>query len=541
MKQDDPLKAVIYARVSSKEQEKEGFSIPAQLKLLRGYAVEHKLNTIHQYVDVETAKKAGRTGFTEMFGFLKKEAKQRKKDQACRVILVEKTDRLYRNIKDWVTLDELDLEIHFVKENFMLSRDSRSSEKFIHGIKVLMAKNYIDNLSEESRKGMLEKAEQGIYPAYAPLGYKNVEVDGKKFIEPDPEYAPYVIKLFEWYATGNYSLLQVTQKARAEGFVFRRTKNLIAKSAVHRILTNHFYYGDFYWPGKFYKGTHKPLIAKELFEQVQDVLFGRRGKTRQQKHSWAFQGLVSCGHCGCAMTAEIKKGRYVYYHCTGHKGNCPEKYVREEELARQFGAALSKIKFDEKILEWVVTALRESHKDEKKYHDDIITRLQQEDTKIQNRVDAMYVDKLDGKISQEFFDQKFDAWRMEQLEIQRKIDKHKNSNFAYLENGIKILELAQRATELYEKQEMQEKRKLLNYVFSNSTWKHGMLHPNYRQPFDLIVLTQAEHKKKIAVPNENAAISDIWYRRWDSNPHLVSPKPDFESGASTNSATPASV
>ena len=79
-------------------------------------------------------------------------------------MLVEKTDRLYRNLKDWVTVDELDVEIHFPKEGVVLSRESRSSEKFMHGIKVLMAKNYIDNLSEEARKGMQEKAEQGIWP-----------------------------------------------------------------------------------------------------------------------------------------------------------------------------------------------------------------------------------------------------------------------------------------------------------------------------------------------------------------------------------------
>lgn len=63
-------------------------------------------------------------------------------------MLVEKTDRLYRNLKDWVTVDELDVELHFPKEGVVLSRDSHSSEKFMHGIKVLMAKNYIDNLSE---------------------------------------------------------------------------------------------------------------------------------------------------------------------------------------------------------------------------------------------------------------------------------------------------------------------------------------------------------------------------------------------------------
>jgi site-specific DNA recombinase len=169
-----PPMAILYARVSSKEQEKEGFSIPAQLKLLRGYAEEHGFTIIQEYVDVETAKRAGRTGFTAMVDFFKRQAKSKTSEQACRIVLVEKTDRLYRNLKDWVTLDDLDLEIHFVKENVILSRDSRSSEKFIHGIKVLMAKNYIDNLSEETKKGMLEKAEQGVYPSAAPLGYRNV-------------------------------------------------------------------------------------------------------------------------------------------------------------------------------------------------------------------------------------------------------------------------------------------------------------------------------------------------------------------------------
>jgi site-specific DNA recombinase len=198
-------KTVIYARVSSKEQEKEGFSIPAQLKLLNKYASDNRLQVVQEYLDVETAKKSGRTGFNEMMKFLGKEAKS-KYPSTCRTLLVEKTDRLYRNLKDWVTLDELDLEIHFVKENVILSQESRSSEKFMHGIKVLMAKNYIDNLSEETKKGMFEKAEQGIYPSFAPLGYINVECNGKRFVQSDPVVSHQVVKLFEWYATGNYSI-----------------------------------------------------------------------------------------------------------------------------------------------------------------------------------------------------------------------------------------------------------------------------------------------------------------------------------------------
>ncbi len=182
MLNSSPQSAVGYARVSSIDQEREGYSVPAQLQLLDGYATNRDLTIRRKFIDVETAKQAGRTGFGEMLAFLRKE-------KTCRILLVEKTDRLYRNLKDWVTLDELDLEIHFVKENIVISRDSRSSEKFMHGIKVLMAKNYVDNLSEETSKGMLEKADQGIWPSCAPLGYLNVMgADGKTDDRPEPRF-----------------------------------------------------------------------------------------------------------------------------------------------------------------------------------------------------------------------------------------------------------------------------------------------------------------------------------------------------------------
>lgn len=163
------VQVVLYARVSSKDQEREGFSIPAQLRLLRDYAASKGFAIAHEFTDVETGKASGRTNFGQMLAHLKEHS------GVCRTVLVEKTDRLYRNLKDWVTLDELDVELHFVKENVVVSRDSRSSEKLMHGIKVLVAKNYVDNLSEETLKGMTEKARAGLYPSYAPIGYRNAD------------------------------------------------------------------------------------------------------------------------------------------------------------------------------------------------------------------------------------------------------------------------------------------------------------------------------------------------------------------------------
>jgi site-specific DNA recombinase len=126
--------AVSYSRVSSKDQEREGYSIPAQLKLLREYAPRTGMETIHEFVDIETAKTTGRKNFGDMVRFLEQ-------NRNCRTVIVEKTDRLYRNFKDYLTLEDLGVEIHLVKEGQIISKDSRSQAKFMHGIQVLMARN----------------------------------------------------------------------------------------------------------------------------------------------------------------------------------------------------------------------------------------------------------------------------------------------------------------------------------------------------------------------------------------------------------------
>jgi len=449
----DVSRAVLYARVSSKEQEKEGYSIPAQLKLLKEYAARERLSAVQEYVDVETAKQTGRTNFSEMVAFLRANTR-------VRIILVEKTDRLYRNLKDWVMLDELDVEIHLVKEGVILSRDSKSSEKFMHGIKVLMAKNYIDNLSEETRKGMLEKAEQGIWPSVAPLGYRNVEGEnGKRVIEPDPDVAPHVTKMFEWYASGGMALREVSKKARAAGFSYRKSGKSVPTSTVHKILRNRLYMGEFDWKGRVYQGSHQPLVTRGLWERVRDTMDGRNAsKLRRVKHDFAFSGLIACGHCGCSIVGEIKKQRYIYYHCTGYKGKCGEPYVREEVLEEKFGALLGRLVFDDDVLDWVRDALHHSHADERREHEEATKRLRAGYDRLQNRIHAAYVDKLDGTIDAAFFEKVSEEWRAEQERCLLDIERHQDADQSYLEDGVRLIELAQNAQRLFEKQDSREKR-----------------------------------------------------------------------------------
>jgi site-specific DNA recombinase len=128
--------------------------------------VRHGFEVVKVFEDVETAKSSGRKAFGEMVKWLKK-------NRQCRAVLVEKTDRLYRNFHDHVTIEDLDIEVHLAKEGQIISKNSRSQERLMHGINLVLARGYSENLKEEVKKGMREKCIQGIYPGHAPFGYRN--------------------------------------------------------------------------------------------------------------------------------------------------------------------------------------------------------------------------------------------------------------------------------------------------------------------------------------------------------------------------------
>ena len=510
---------VIYSRVSSLEQKRTGYSPEAQQKLLRDYASQRKFQIVQEYFDEESAKSDGRTHFNQMVAFLKKEIKTKKSENRCKILLVEKTDRLYRNLKDWVVIDEMsaDIEIHFVKENTIISKSVHSSEKLKHGIMVVLARNYIDNLSEETRKGMTEKASQGYWPSCAPIGYINVaRKDERRIIVPDKITAPIIDKIFNLYVTGKYSLYDITKLCNE--IVTEDGKFSIKKSTVHSILTNPIYYGEFWWNGNKYIGNHEPIIKRELFQRVQEVLAGKgRCPAKPQKHAFAFQGLLRCAYCGCSMVGEIKKGKYVYYRCSRNKGKCPGHYLREEALDEQFAASLEDIRIDDNVLQWIVSALKFSFEDERRFHDEEIASLKRQYEIFKKRLAALYIDKLDGKVDVKFFEEMTAEWRNEQDQLQNKIQQHKSADRSYVDTGVKILELAQKAASLYKRQNMAEKRKLLEILYSNSLVKDGELIPTYKKPFDVLLVTNREYKSKRATFSEECDPCLDWLPSADSN------------------------
>jgi site-specific DNA recombinase len=165
------------------------------------------------------------------------------------------------------------------------------------------------------------------------------------------------------------------------------------------------------------------------------------------------------------------------------------------------------------VLEWVREALQASHADERLEHEEAIKRLRSEYDRLQARIDAMYIDKLDGRIGGDFYDRMAGQWREEQTRCLRDIERHQEAEQSYMDDGVRILELARNAQALFECQPAREKRRLLNFLLSNCSWDDGEVVAEFRQPFDLLAETAASGASARADDSGISAKNEIWLGR----------------------------
>lgn len=474
-----PTAAVTYTRVSSREQE-EGFSLAAQRELLETYARERGFEIAARFEETDSAKTAGRRPeFVRMLAALKMKPA---------VILVEKTDRLYRNLKDWIALDDLKAEIHFVKEGSVISADSHSSERFLHGIKVLMAKNYVENLSEEIRKGMRKKAEEGAFPSAAPLGYRN-STDKAIGIEPDRVSAPIVRELFEKAAAGHRTGQELTRWARTRGLRSKKGQTLSKNTIVQHVLRNPAYHGTFRWGQKLHKGKYEPLISRSLFDRVQRTLDGRANTRKGSVRDFTYSGMIRCQFCGGLLSGSLVKKKYTYYSCTGKKG-CRKFYPEslfEKETLRLLGA----LQIDEEVARSIAVELEKIDSTGQEIDERRLAGLVSRRKQLKAMQLACYEDKLLGKIAEPTWKERDTGWQTELDAIEKNLAAIENvpTKEELLAAVRDPFELLQAAPTLYVRQEPAEKRKLLKTIASNLSVGDGSVSFDLRSPFDLMLKT----------------------------------------------------
>lgn len=472
------MKAYLIARVSTLDQSD---ALPGQVYRLKDYATRKGYD--YELFEIrESAYKSERVSFERVIGKLSNN------EDAC-VIVFDKIDRYTRNSnsKEVSLLNSLcragQIELHFISDNLFINKNSSAQEHFMLNMGVSTAQYYSDAISDNVKRRNQQKWRDGEWCGKAPIGYINTKKpDGKKWVEPDPISAKIVREAFEMYASGTSSLREIAG-------LWREKYGLpnIGSSRIDQVLKNPFYYGEMRVMGKLYIHHYTPLISRELFEKAKDVREGYK----VTPHRWGglpftYRGLIECAECGCRVTFETKKGKYIYGHCTRKKNKHSVKYVNENEIARQVQDIFRNVQIPENAYVQVSDILRKSHEEKKRSFSNDKSLIDAEIARYQQRKERVYEDYLDGKIGEEFYQRKFEEFDTQLKIRQERRESLELSDDEYYLSVDHLLKLAKDLPILFEKAEIQKKRMLLKMIVSNLSLDGDLLRWKYKKPFDLM-------------------------------------------------------
>ena len=451
-------KFFLYARKSTDVEDKQVLSIEAQITELRAFAKQNNLNVVETFIEKQSAKIPGRPIFGEMI-------KRIEKNEADG-ILAWHPDRLARNSVDGgqiIYLIDCGRIVALKFPTFWFEPTPQG--KFMLNIAFGQSKYYVDSLSENTKRGLRQKVRRGEYPSLAPVGYLN---DSRvKTVVVDKKRAPIIRQAFELYAEGNHRLEDVSDFLAQNKIVSKSGKKIHITRATF-ILSNPFYCGLFRYAGEIHEGKYEPIIAKKLFDKVQEVL-KQRGRPRHKSTAepQVFCGLLKCGTCGMMITGEyrVKKQKngnehyYTYYHCTKkRKGfKCGEPCIRQEELDKQISSLLQKVSLRPDWAEKLQTRLE---KDKTKSAQSVSAFVQENREKIKTiniKLQRLLDGYLEQDIEREIYRQEKAKLLSEKKSLEEKIvrfEQKQNDWLEPMENWIKVasnLEKIARDNNLFEK------------------------------------------------------------------------------------------
>ena len=475
------MKAILIARVSTEEQKEAGNSLPAQMKRLERYCQNKGLEILKRCSFDESAYKKEREEFGQIIDFV---LKQKEKVAVC----CDKVDRLSRNFFDKRVAQLFDkalndeIELHFVSESQVINSRISAAEKFHFSMSLGLAKYYSDAISDNVKRAQEQKLRKGEWLSKAPFGYKNIKLEnGNTDIIQDKHDAHIVKQVFEWYASGAYSMQLLCNKVKEE-FSIAWPKGYIGK-----LLKNPFYYGTMIVKERQLPHRYPPIIPKTLFDEVQQV------KEKFKKKSFKFaglpffyRGLIRCADCGFSISPERHKG-HAYYHCTEYGGKHGAKWIREEAITEQLGELFKSLQMPKNIKDQIIETLKEVHENKMDFHNKQFDKLTRRQKELSKMMDNLYMDKLRGKIDEEKFDSFHQMFTQEKEKIASQLSQLQEAEDNYYLTAKYVLELTDKAYDLFMGSELEERRQLLTLVLQNLKLDGKKVLWELRKPFDLIV------------------------------------------------------
>jgi site-specific DNA recombinase len=358
-------KAIIYCRVSTEEQAKEGHhSMATQESQCRKMASNYEIVKVFTDPGISGGKFEGRPGLQAMLKYVKK--------HSTKALFIQHTDRLARKVKlHHKILDKLrESNTDLYSVSFGKIEDTPEG-KMSDGMMAVVNEYHRNITSYKTLQAMLNKAKSGWFPGEAPLGYKNVgrgTEDKIRVIELDPIVSPFIKLAFRKFATGNYSVEKLSDILHSKGFRSKRGFK-ISKSKMNYILKNLFYVGELHWSNvHLKKAAHKPIVSRQLYKQVQNIFtIHNHHACRRRKYSFLLRGFLYCT-CDTRMTAgKFKNKKWDYYFCQNRK-NCNESYIAVDKLEKQAEKQLKKIQFSDNFINIVIDKVKYGYKEMQKFN-----------------------------------------------------------------------------------------------------------------------------------------------------------------------------
>ena len=490
------MKYFIYCRKSTDSEDRQVLSIESQLQELRDYASQNNLEVVKVFTESKTAKEPGRPIFNQMLLELEQ--------GRAEGIIAWHPDRLARNSVDGGKI------IHLIDQKLITDLkfpsylyDNSPHGKFNLSLAFSFSKLYVDNLSENVKRGIREKLRRGEFPGKAPRGYiNNLRTHN---IEPDPEHFKTVKHLLERFAEGDISQKGMIDALYLSG-IKAKTGKPIVYGALNQILTNPFYYGVFKLKGELYQGSHQPMIAKKTFDQIQKRLetnpqrINFRKKLEREAITFLFSGLARCADCGHAITYEFHRKRnskiiFKYYRCT-HKSNktqCSQrKYIREENLAEQVKNQIERIAINDEIHEMLKAWSYEWAEEDTDKSKVALQGFKQELESIKTKLTSLLDLHIDGEISLEEYKAKKNELIERRIDIQEKTRELESGAKSTLEQELNFLNTCKQAHKSLEENNFTLMNQILQELGSNRKINQKVLSLDWIRPFDFLSEFQSQ-------------------------------------------------
>ena len=478
---------VALARVSSREQEREGFSLEVQEEALRRYATQAGGEIAKLFRIAETASKGDeRKTFRELMSYANKNA------GLLDGLLFYKVDRAARNLFDYVELERLESEYNLPFISVSQPTENTPAGRMMRRTLANMASFYTEQQSVDVREGLARRVQEGWFVTRGPYGYRNIRKDGRGMVEIDPVQAANVRRIFHLYAYENLTLDGLVERINAEGMVFRTATPKFPRSSVHNILKDRAYIGEIEFRGEWYPGKHDPLIDRATWERVQVLLGGQNYHCHALTYSGEFMTCAQCGHpiTGECKTKMTKSGSrsYIYYRCAKYtKPGHARIRVQEADLDKQVLAIFDKMRVeDEGVRDWFRMVLVSQTRDSQAESLAQRAELQRQETLYVQQQDRLLNLRLADDIDQETFARKSTEIRDRLASIKLQLDALDRSHDEIADLASKAFELSQTLRGQWLTADYDAKRRILEIVCLNCSLDGVTLVPTIRKPFDVL-------------------------------------------------------